>query len=278
MRKPPNQRKPDWVAKESFQDIQKRKTGYSFLWIGAIPTAVGLFALNEGIGLLDWSRTYLDEEAVLHGTLLGAFGLILIGVGLTKCAQKKLGCLPLLLVGLPVFICWVHRVNLVKTKAERTEGRAEVFMRFQKLCVRGTGVGNGAAFVPGATPRILQFRRGAGLDAKWTPNYNTPPEWQRGSTGDIALVACVETTTNLLESCSFSSGSTRFNLSREQYVTTLTLRAAQSGEAILTEEWTGSEPRNCPKSATITSKSIRGTLTPRETLYQRVNTFVKTGR
>jgi hypothetical protein len=106
--KPPSKGQPDWVAQESFVMEQKREGGVGILVFGAIPTAVGLFALNEGIHFFESGRSW-DGAAILHGSLLAGVGLIVMGVGLTKITGRMLGCLPLLVVGIPLVCMTLFR-------------------------------------------------------------------------------------------------------------------------------------------------------------------------
>lgn len=108
MNKPPSGSKPDWVAEENFEVERERKGGPGIILLGALPTGVGLFALNEGVHFFESGRS-MDGEAVLHGSLLAGVGLIVMGVGLAKITGRKVGCLPLLVVGIPLVCLGLFR-------------------------------------------------------------------------------------------------------------------------------------------------------------------------
>ena len=247
-----------------------------------ILTGVGLFALNEGFGFFGSNRTYLDEEAILHGSIIGGIGLLLLGRGLGNMTQKPLLFFPLIIGIALVGFAWVERSEIVDDYRETQDNREEIFDDFLEVCEDGTGIDDAERFEPGGNdhPTLAYFGRGTADNIEWSPDWNqTPEDWEVEDADDVELVACIRVESQTIHRCAYNStGSSASTLSLVQYVQTLHLREAQTGEILLTEQWVGSDPPPCPNTYDFSSgSSLSGSLMSSEQIYERVTQFMEAG-
>ena len=258
-----------------------KKSGLGLLMVGLVLTGVGLFALNEGIGLLPSDRTYVDSEAILHGSLIGGLGLLLLGGGLTQMMRKRLLFLPLLVIGSLVGFAWTQRASIVSEAQETRDARSELFDDFVEVCEDGEGIDDATRFEQGGTdhPTLVYFGRGSTDDLEWSPEWNeTPEDWAVEDGDDVELVACIQVETRPIHRCSYGTPDDESILTLIQYVQILELRAARTGEILHREEFPGSEPPPCPNTHDFASgHRLYGSLVNDDDIYERIEEFMEDG-
>ena len=258
-----------------------KKSGTGLVMAGLVLTGVGLFALNEGFGLIPSDRTYLDTEAILHGSLLGGVGLLLLGGGLSHLTGKRLLLLPLLTVGSLVGFAWTQRGTIVSEHRETQDEQRELLEDFVEVCADGEGIEDAARFEHGGTehPTLAYFGRGSTEDLEWgATGYDTPEDWAVENGDDVELVACIEVENQPIHSCSYGTVGDESILFLIRYVQTLKLRAARTGEVLFTEEFPGGDPPPCPNTHDFaTGNRLYGSLVSRDEIYTRIGEFMEDG-
>ncbi len=122
-----------------------------------------------------------------------------------------------------------------------------------RAACNGTPIPDASAYTAGTGIHPIYF-----VDLDITQDSISYPEgWWAGSTEAVQLVACITNDTRLVETCHYVPGG---RIERFQYTTGLQVIVAGSGEVIHTVTLSGSNPAECPFSATFGETSDSNTI------------------
>ncbi|RME88466.1 MAG: hypothetical protein D6770_06915 [Anaerolineae bacterium] len=159
------------------------------------------------------------------------------------------------------------------------QARREMETRLEAVC-ESEGVAEAAAY-PSARdlhPVLYVKQTTVGFRANFS-GYRTPEGWGPQTLADAELVACIVEDQVELQRCSYTlEDGRKGTIIRVQYQTAVTLRAAQTGEVIAANEFTGGIPRECSDQETFKdnklTRSLGGTR-PDEAIAEWLRTYVE---
>ena len=213
--------------------------------LGLAGIGVGGYALQYALG-----RSYLDEEALLHGSIIGGFGLLFFCLWLRRAVNG--------VVASAVFVMGVAAVAVAANSALEEEAlreaeslvREQFFAAISPVCAYGAGVPEATGYVAGTTNSAVFFMQPSSGDL-YPSRYGVTDEHRPGSVGDVNLVICSETEARVIETCPYSTSAGERILTREQYIRTVNVVDAVTAEVLDTRVMEGSMPAECPASRTF---------------------------
>lgn len=241
---------------------------------GLAGLGVGGFAMNYGAG-----RSYVDTEALLHGSIIGGVGLLLFSAGLALLVNKIVATVfCFVVIGGAAFVVTSALDRQEDTEAEydRLAAVADELMPF---CEQGVALPDNAPYdgEPGYHP-VTAFNRDS--SGTWrSARGGFPEEWELPSAQEVELIGCIQTDELNLESCAYdASGGRSFYINRIQYIRTLSLFSAADRTALTSYSELGSEPGPCPESTSFSetefSRDQPGTYPDSDAFVQHMEPWV----
>lgn len=248
---------------------------FTALVLGLIATGVGGFAFYYAT-----SRTRIDGEALLHGSIIGGVGLLLIGFALSKLINPAVGVLIPLGVVAGGFFLYHTASERQREYDAGIEAESAMYDAVLPVCTEGATVEGAADYEggPGTHP-IAVFTRYS--DGDWLPSRNTLPEgWEPSSTSDARLVACVHSIENTVEMCPYNAtGGRSFTINRTRYDAEYWIYEASTRRELAHDFIQGTEPAPCPAGASFGeneySRQISGTYPAGAAIHEEFRSWVE---
>lgn len=164
-----------------------------------------------------------------------------------KLSKRTLGYMVLLVVFAGILCaCGSGESHVQATAQAERELAAQMTQALNAICEKTGPVPEAAAYseTSGIHPTVvLRGKPGVrwGIDDSYIHT-----EWKPQTLQDVELVACLNNEAVLIETCPYKlANGQAVSIERYQYLTTVTLYAAQTGEAITEMLWEGSLPNSC---------------------------------
>lgn len=225
------------------------------LILGLACMGVGGYALHYALG-----RSYLDEEALLHGSIIGGVGLLFFCLWLRAAANAVLAS--------AAFIAGAVGVGMAANSAFEEEeireaehlAREQFFASVSPVCAYGTGVPEARGYTVGAQNPAVFFMQPSSGDL-YPSRFGVTEAYLPETLEELGLVICSETEARIIESCPYSTSAGDRMLTREQYVRTVNVVDARTAQVLDTRVIEGSMPAECSASRTFSEHeySVRNT-------------------
>lgn len=166
------------------------------------------------------------------------------------------------------------RERMAQYRAQR-----EMETRLEAVC-NGEGVPEAAAYPSTGDlhPIIYAKQTTVGFRAN-SFGYSTPTDWKPQTIADAELVACIVEDQVELQHCSYEvENGRKGTIIRVQYKAAVTLRAAQSGDVVAADEFTGGIPEECPVTTQFKDTKLTrylGGTRPNEAIEEWLRTYVE---
>ncbi|MFT6397411.1 MAG: hypothetical protein ACJAYU_002164 [Bradymonadia bacterium] len=207
---------------------------------------VGGYALFYG-----FNRTYIDDEAVLHGSLIGGTGLLFFCLWLRKAVSPIAAAMALVAVvsaagGFGYFAFERSEVYTAQNVAQE-----QLFASISTVCTINEGLPGAPGYVQGGLSTAMFYNRRSDATEWYPSRYGTAEEYHPAAIEQLNIVICAATQTRFIESCPYSTYGGDRTLNRQQYVKTITVRDARSAAVLETQVMEGTMPSDCPGSRTF---------------------------
>jgi len=246
------------------------------LIFGLIPLGVGAYALHYG-----GRGQFVDQEAFLHGSLIGGVGLLLVVAGLWKIANGAVALI--VLVGVVAGVAFYMKTNyddMYVAVIEMVEQR-DIMGDLEPLCVDGVAIPEAAAYSrePGTHPTAMFTTSSSGTT--YSMNAGDVEAWQPSSIEEAQLVACITTNRDVVETCEYTTSQGAAYIYRVQMQKSLELYEARTRTLVASASITGGMPPNCSDSVTFSeyefSRDLSGGLPNERELIAEVRGFIEVG-
>ncbi len=250
-----------------------RKPSVFLLLLGLAGLGVGGYALFYG-----FARTSIDEEAVLHGSIIGGLGLLFFCLWLRKAVHPAAAAAAFLAVIGAAAGFGYFAVGNARVEAAENTAQEQLYASISTVCTINEGLPDAIGYQQGTAQTAMFYNRGSD-GGEWYPSrYGVSEQYRPSDSGALNIVVCVETTTRFIESCPYSTTQGDRTLSREQYVKTITVRDARTAEVLEAHTLEGSIPSECPSSRTFGeyeyTASSYGTLPSGALMIEQINDWL----
>ena len=206
---------------------------------------------------MGWS--YLDEEALLHGSLIGGVGLIFFCLWLRRAANAAFATAVLVVaVGAVVHFALAA---LARDNVREAENLLEeqFFAAISPVCSHNQPVTDARGYVSGQLNSAVFFVQLSNDGALYPSRYGVTEEFQPSSVSELGLVICTTTSSLIHETCEYSTSAGDRLLSREQYTRTIQVVDPTTAQVLDTHRLEGSMPAVCPASRTFSDYEYSAT-------------------
>jgi hypothetical protein len=213
------------------------------LVLGLAGLGVGGYALYYALG-----RSYLDEEALLHGSLIGGVGLVFFCLWLRKAVNPALASVVLAGAIGTVGYFAMGALDQQQVRMEESLVEDQFFALISPVCSDNRPLPDARGYVAGGANTAIFFTQQS--SGRVDPSrYGVTEEFRAGSVDELALVVCTAIEAQSIEVCPYNAGDRM--LSRQRYVRTVRVVDPTTATLLDTLRLEGTMPAECPASRTF---------------------------
>lgn len=222
------------------------KPSVFLLLLGLAGLGVGGYALWYGL-----HRTYIDDEAVLHGSIIGGLGLLFFCLWLRKAVNPVAAAAALVLVVSGAAGMGYFSLQNEQFAAAENAVQEQLFASMSTICTINEGLPEAPGYEQGSASTAMFYNRRSD-GGEWYPSrYGISEQYQPSAATELNIVICAATEARFVQSCPYSTSAGDRTLTREQYVKTITVRDARTAQVLETRTMEGTMPPECPANRTF---------------------------
>ena len=215
------------------------------LVLGLAGLGVGGYALYYALG-----RSYLDEDALLHGSLIGGVGLVFFCRWLSKAVNPALASVVLAGAIGTVGYFAMGALDQQQVRMEESLVEDQFFALFSPVCSDNRPLPDARGYVAGGANTAIFFTQQS--NGRVDPSrYGVTEEFRADSVDELALVICTSTESLVIEVCPYNTSGGERMLSRKRLVRTVRVVDPTDARVLDTLRLEGTMPAECPASRTF---------------------------